>query len=175
MPFNQQMTLPVQLGIVADDDKDPPRLRALPVPELATLRDGEPALNIGDGTQLKLKEARTLVGDLDGFEAWVAVDLGKADGFTLDLRGTKLKYDAKKGVFTCKDVTAPAKVYDGQVSVTVFVDRGSIEVFAEGGKSVMSVAAIPDEKNRKLEFVPEGGEVTIRHAVVHRMKSAWEK
>ena len=72
-------------------------------------------------------------------------------------------------------MTAPAKVYDGQLSVTVFVDRGSIEVFAEGGKSVMSVAAIPDEKNRKLEFVPEGGEVTIRHAVVHRMKSAWEK
>ena len=169
------MTLPVQLGIVANDDKDPPRLRALPVPELAALHDGEPVLNIGERTQLKLKEARTLVGDLDGFEAWVAVDLGSADGFTLDLRGTKLTYDAKKETFTCKDVTAPAKAYDGKLIVMVFVDRGSIEVFAEGGHSVMSIAAIPDEKNRKIEFTPKGGEITIRHCVVFRMKSAWEK
>jgi fructan beta-fructosidase len=56
------------------------------------------------------------------------------------------------------------------------VDRGSVEVFAEGGRVAMSVAAIPDEKNRKLELIPQGGTVRIfPGAWVYKMKSAWEK
>jgi fructan beta-fructosidase len=175
MPFNQQMTVPVQIGIFADKEGDPPRLKAFPIPELASLREEKPALLTGVNDTITVDKGRTLVDDLDAFEAWLVVDLGKSDGFTLNLRGTKLKYDAKKEVFTCKDVTAPAKMHEGKIGFRVFVDRGSIEVFVESEGVVMSVAAIPDQQNHKLECNPHGGEVTIQHSAVWRMKSAWGK
>src|SRR5205823_9099606 len=101
--------------------------------------------------------------------------LKKAAGFTLDLRGTTLTFDAAKGTLHCKDVTAPVKVVDGAIRLRVLVDRGSIEVFANDGLAAMSIAAITDEKNRKLALITHGGEVTIVWATVYRMKSGWEK
>ena len=99
----------------------------------------------------------------------------EAKGFTLDLRGTKLVYDAAKQTLTCKNVTAPLKPRNGMIFLRILVDRGSVEVFAGESTVAMSVAAIPDEKNNKLELTPQGGEVTVRVATVHRMKSAWGK
>jgi sucrose-6-phosphate hydrolase SacC (GH32 family) len=109
--------------------------------------------------------------DLDAFDLEFRIESGNTNGFTLDLRGTKLTYDAAKGTLTCKDVRAPIK---NLYILRVLVDRGSVEVFANGGRVAMSVAAIPDEKNRKLELIPNG-EITVKSASVWRMKSAWEK
>jgi hypothetical protein len=68
------------------------------------------------------------------------------------------------------------------VELRVLVDRGSIEVFvnslSEGfyeSRVGLSVAAVPDEKNRKVELIPQGGDITVKYATVYRLKSAWEK
>jgi sucrose-6-phosphate hydrolase SacC (GH32 family) len=57
----------------------------------------------------------------------------------------------------------------------ILVDRGSVEVFADGGLVAMSIAAIPDEKNRKVELHAEGDAINILQMNIHRMQSAWEK
>ncbi|MDB5310227.1 MAG: 2,6-beta-D-fructofuranosidase [Gemmataceae bacterium] len=172
MPFNQQMTVPVQLWL--HDTADGVRLTADPVAELRTLREKEPAADVRPpGTVVPGR--MTMADDLDAFDAEVTIDLKQAAGVTLDLRGTKLVYDAAKGTLTCKDVTAPLAIRNGRLSLRVLVDRGSVEVFAGGGLVAMSVAAVPDEKNRKLDLVPQGGEVAVGRAAVYRMKSAWEK
>ena len=117
-------------------------------------------------------ERFTMADELDAFDIDVTFDLGKAKGFTLDLRGTKLVYDAAKQTLTCKDVTAPVHPWKGLLNLRILVDRGSVEVFTS--RSAMSVAAIPDEKNRKVQLAPDGT-VTITRGNVWRMKSAWEK
>lgn len=175
MPFNQQMTLPVELGLHQSPDKEL-RLFAEPVGEVWGLRDHKPAFAVGNADAARgILKATVLADELDAFAMNLLIEPKKATGFTLDLRGTKLVYDGAKGTLTCKDVTAPVKLEDGVLLLKVFVDRGSVEVFVNQGFVALSVAAVPDEKNRKLELVPDGGEITIKSAGVYRMKSAWEK
>ena len=124
--------------------------------------------------------SRTTLGDrLDAFDLEISVKPGKTKELTFDLRGTKLVYDVTKETLTCKNVTAPAKLRTGELRLRVLVDRGSIEVFVCGdiylGATVMSVAAIPDEKNHKAELIAPGSDVTVDRLDLYRLKSAWEK
>jgi fructan beta-fructosidase len=174
MPFNQQMTVPVELSLWSEAGGA--WLSASPVESLQELRDGKAVFEVKHTDPVAVPERRTIAENLDACDVEVWIDPKKSTGFTLDVRGTKLVYDSAKGSLTCKDVNvALGKLPSGVLSLRVLVDRGSIEVFAEGGRVAMSVAAIPDEKNRKLELIPNGGEVTIRSAAVYRMKSAWAK
>jgi fructan beta-fructosidase len=172
MPFNQQMTVPVDLSLLPDDDG--PNLYATPLWELADLREDKPAFDNKEVLEVK-GGPRTLADDLDAFEFQFGIEPGKETGFTLDLRGTKLVYDAAKGTLICKDVTAPARPEFGKLALRGFVDRGSVEVFAWNGRSVLSVAATPDEKNRKFAVTAHGGTLTVPVCRVYRMKSAWGK
>lgn len=177
-PFNQQMTVPVELDLW--DDGDGPRLRAEPVAELSGLRE-KPVEAIKFGSAAVAapeagKESRTKLADeLDAFEVIAIVVPDKNTTIGLDLRGTKLMYDGAKQTLTCKDVSAPLKLGDGVLRLRVLVDRGSVEVFASGGRVALSVAAIPDEKNRKLDLVATGGFEAIGGVTVYRLKSAWGK
>lgn len=180
MPFNQQMTVPVELNLVKDGDAL--RLAAWPVWDVEWLREEEPVFEVKRDAKTSITKRTTLGDNLDAFDADLTIDLKKATGFTLDLRGTKLTYDVAKETLTCKDVTTPAKLKYGMLHLRVLVDRGSVEVFPngigggfEGCFAALSVAAIPDEKNRKLELIPVGGEIGLPWASVYRMKSAWEK
>jgi fructan beta-fructosidase len=172
MPFNQQMTVPVDLTL---DLRNGSKLRASPVHAIRSLRDGGARFEVQPTKPRAVARPLVLAEDLDAFDAEVEIELNDAKGFTLDLRGTKLVYDAMKGTLTCKDVTAPLKADKGRLNLRILLDRGSVEVFGNQGEVAMSVAAIPDEKNRKLELIPNGGEITIPSAGVWKMKSAWEK
>jgi fructan beta-fructosidase len=169
MPFNQQMTIPVELRLAAATNGDGVQLVALPVRELQSLRDADNP--VAPVRELRTKEPVTLADDLDAFE----MTLTPSDTpFVLDLRGTKLGYDADKKTLTCNGVTAPVERPQGVLLIHLFVDRGSVEVFANSGRVAMSVAAIPDEKNRKVQLIPQGM-IAVHSASVYRMKSAWEK
>ena len=128
------------------------------------------------------KQSKVLADDLDAFDLWTEIEPGKANKITFDLRGTKLVYDVAKQTLTCKDVSAPVKMTspenDGlpkHIVLRILVDRGSIEVFADGGLVAMSIAALPEGKNRKVELHTEGDSVDILQMSIHRMKSAWVK
>lgn len=174
------MTVPVTLGLSWEDPtqgKGRQRLTAKPVPELATLYDGSPALNVRDSRDRYVTKAEVLADKLDAFEFFLVIEPEKDKGFTVDLRGTKLTYDATKRELTCKGVTVPVPLLYAerkQIELQILVDRGSIEIFAEHGHAAAVVAAIPDEKNDKLE-ITSAGRALLRYAVVHRLKSAWEK
>ncbi|HSQ56447.1 MAG TPA: GH32 C-terminal domain-containing protein, partial [Gemmata sp.] len=172
MPFNQQMTVPVHLRLSSTDGG---RLVAMPSLRLGSLHEGDPVFQVNDVEPLKVSKEVALGDELDAFDLRLDLTVDKPVVFSLDLRGTKLTYDGKKGTLTCKGVTAPVKPHEGKLDVRVLVDRGSVEVFAGLGQTAMSVAAIPDEKRPKVILTPTEGEFTIRIARLYRMKSAWEK
>ena len=183
MPFDQQMTVPVDLMLspAIGDIRPRPSLVAMPAGELHDLRHEKPAFdsNPNQVRTIKAPESFTLADDVDVFDLEVVPHADKGTGFSLDLRGTTLVYDPVKQTLSCKDVTA--KLADGVFEVPgtrrlrVLVDRGSIEVFADGGRVAMSVAAVPDEKNRKVVLAPTGGPLKLLSGTIHRMKSAWGK
>ncbi len=162
--FNQQMTVPVELRLLRTPDG--PCLVGVPVQELQSLRDTkEPFAEL---KELDAKGPSILVENLDAFEMICAV--GTERPFVLDLRGTKLVYDPTKKTLTCNGVTARVDSQTGNMLLQVLVDRGSVEVFANGGRVAMSIAAIPAEKNHKVEFSGY-----LISGSVWRLKSAWEK
>ena len=176
-PFNQQMTVPVDLRLYGKDD---PVLRAVPIDELEGLREKEPAregLKASEWTRdAGTNTFRATLGDkLDAFDLNVSINPGKAKTLTFDLRGTKLVYDAAKETLTCKDVTAPAKLLNGKLELRVLVDRGSVEVFVNFGRVAMSIAAIPDEKNSKAELIATDTDMKFDWVLLYRLKSAWGK
>ncbi|MCI0700243.1 MAG: glycoside hydrolase family 32 protein [Planctomycetia bacterium] len=180
MPFNQQMTVPVELQLLLTPNG--PALHAHPVTELKSLREEKPVIDIKklpavtwgvDPATGMMRE--TLANDLDAFDLYALLSFKGAKTVGLDLRGTKLTYDVAKETLTVGNVTAPLKLRRPTLELRILMDRGSVEVFADGGRVAFSVAAVPDEKNRKLEVFSTGGDVSTRRFELYKMKSAWEK
>ncbi len=180
-PFNQQMVVPVELSLM-DGGKSGPVLVANPVVELASLREGNairavkrPGSIVGareGGKESRLK----LADDLDTFEIVAELNPGKAATIGFDLRGIRLEYNVAKQILTCRDVSAPVKLRDGKLALHILVDRGSVEVFANQGRTALSVAALPDGKNLRAElFATGGGEYGITEITIYRLKSSWDK
>jgi sucrose-6-phosphate hydrolase SacC (GH32 family) len=179
MPFNQQMTVPVSLTLRQSDGDY--RLCAQPY-GVASLH-GDKTIPTDWKTQgasgSGIRDSIVLADNLDEFDLSMKIDPRNAQKITFDLRGTKLVYDAAKQTLTCKDVSAPIKLLipekDGrnkELNLRILLDRGSIEVFADGGLVAMSIAAIPDEKNHSVTCTVESG-VVIRELSYYKMKSAW--
>jgi fructan beta-fructosidase len=168
MPFNQQMTVPVELSLRSTEDGA--RLFARPASELHALRARTHRwhdMKLGPGEN----PLRDLKGDL--FEIAVSFQPASGTRLGLDLRGTALVYDAAREELTCGGVKAPLKPKQGRIQLQVFLDRGSIEVFGNEGRVAMSVAAIPADANRSIGASSHAGSTQIDSLVVHELRSAW--
>jgi fructan beta-fructosidase len=170
MPFNQQMTVPVELTLAKTEEGF--RLRAKPVREIEYIAGKKQVKTIA-----ALKPGKpNYVWKGDTFDMSVAfhVDDGKPDAVGVNVRGVPVTYDLKKRQITCRGVTAqaagPAK---GKVRMRILVDRGSIEIFDMFGESAMSIAVIPSEKDRNVEVFCRGGAASV-DIDLRPLKSAWK-
>jgi fructan beta-fructosidase len=171
MPFNQQMTVPVELTL--HDTDAGPRMFAIPVRELERLRGERHEWNnltVGPSGEQSLEGI-----DGDTFDIEATIDPGDAQSVSLSIRGVPLTFDVKKGTLICRETAAPVKVRQNALRLRVLVDRASIEVFANDGETAMSIAAIPPAGQRGLSLIAKGGTATYRSLVVYDMKSSWRE
>jgi fructan beta-fructosidase len=167
MPFNQQMTIPVELTLRAT--KDGPRMFAEPVKEVASLHHNkhqEKDRKISEGEHV-LPVKADLLHIVAEFEPGDAREVGFL------IRGVPVRYDAKKQLLSCRNITAPLTPRDGKITMEILVDRGSIEVFGNRGRVAISSGGIMAKDNRSLKIVATGGTANLRHLSIHEMQSAW--
>jgi beta-fructofuranosidase len=62
----------------------------------------------------------------------------------------------------------------GTLGLRVFVDRGSIEVFVDGGREVLSSCSFPADGPRAAVLCTEAGSATITALRVHRLATIWQ-
>lgn len=174
-PWRGGMTLPREVSLV--ETKDGPRLAQTPVRELAVLREKE----------LAPAEWPT-AGDT--FEVEATLDLGKSASFTIasDRKGfaTIVGYDAdRRQVYVDRRDARQGKPFhrdfpgryaapiitgkDGTLPLRIFVDRSSVEVFADDGLSVLTVNTFPDPVTVGFR-APEDVQIKL-----WRLKSIWNK
>ena len=55
----------------------------------------------------------------------------------------------------------------------LFLDRGSIEVFGNGGRVALSAAAPVHEQDRTLELSAGGGPARLTKLEVYELRSSW--
>ncbi len=108
----------------------------------------------GDGQQ-------TVVGyDAEAEELFVDRGNSGITGFSQDFPGKH---------------AAPMKKPDGPVRMHVFVDRSSIEVFADEGKTVITDRIFPEEGSAELEPYAKGGRALLASLEVYELDSVWRR
>ncbi len=170
MPFNQQMTVPVELTLRSTPDGV--RLFALPVKELDALHGKKHTID----AQM-LKPGENPLGGITGelFDIRAEFEVKDAERFGLVVRGVSVEYDVKKRQLRCKDKVVPLAPDQGKIRLRILADRGSIEVFVNDGQAAVSVGVILADKNRSLEAFSQGGATGVKALEVFEMKSGWEK
>jgi fructan beta-fructosidase len=174
-PWRGALTLPRELTLV--ETKNGPRLAQSPVRELSTLRGGElSASDFATAGQALEIEATLERGTSSSFA--VSAD---------DRTATTIGYDAaKQEVYVDRTKSRSGEPFhknfpgrysapivsrdDAEISLRVFVDRTSVEVFADGGLSVLTVNTFPDPT--AVRFVPPS-ESGVKNLKVWRVQSMW--
>jgi fructan beta-fructosidase len=170
MPFNQQMTVPVELSLRTT--KDGVRLFAEPVDEIAKLRDETPihrAINLTPETLMNtLKHDE---GELLDIEA--TVEVGDAKRIELKLRGLTILYDQEQGTIACGRHKANLSLDSGKLKLRALVDRGSVELFAQGGQVAISTAHRPSADQKSISLKASAGTPNVQTLDIYELKSAW--
>ncbi len=68
---------------------------------------------------------------------------------------------------------APLEATEGRVRLRLLVDRCSVEVFANGGETVITDLIFPELASDGIEVFSRGGEAQVRELDVWSMRSAW--
>lgn len=168
MPFNQQMAVPVELTL--HQIPAGVRMRANPVRELEALREGSellPAVKL-----LNTSEAIAYRGE--ALDLTLRITPTGAESVGLRVRGCELSYHPDQSLLMIGDLKVPIALEDGSLHLRILVDRGSVEVFANGGSQALQVGQRLDPESECIEVFARGGAAEISEFKAHRFRSSWE-
>ena len=167
MPFNQQMSFPREFTLRTTPEGV--RLFAQPAREIASLYAKQHRFS-----NIALSSNGDALSGIEGelFDIEAAVDIRNARSVRLNIRGTEITYDSVDGRLSCLGKSARLAASSGRLDLRVLVDRTSIEIFAAGGRYVMSFCFRPDRRNRKLALTSEGGTAVAKSLHVRMLKPA---
>ena len=168
MPFNQQMSFPLELTLQSFPEGI--RLCRNPVKELELLHDktsqwSDVALKPGALFQPKVS------GDV--FDIHLTIEPGATEAVGLNVHGINVGYNRQKGILVCLGRELPVPTIDGKVSLELLVDRTSLEIFAQDGSVSASFCYIAEAADAPLDFYAVRSDARIVSLTVHTLKSIW--
>lgn len=167
MPFNQAMTLPLELTLRPTPEGL--RIAWRPVSELQALRAESRAL-----APLTLKPGDpNPLANLSGELVEIRAEFAAAAVVRFDIRGVAVTYDATKQEIEIAGHRAPAPIRNGRGNIAIFADRTAFEVFADDGLVYIPMPVIPNAENRSLGLSVTGGGATFHAFDVHVLRSIW--
>lgn len=169
MPFNQQMSFPVELTLRTFPEGI--RLCRNPVREIEKLyarRHKWAGKVIKAGTKLVVPTKHDL------FDIEADIQMKTAAGFGVLIRGHELRYSAdQRFTFLGRGIETWMELKDGRLKFRVLVDRTSVELFSAQGKVSASFCYLPEARDWPLEFSAVGGDVKIVSLCVNELRSIW--
>jgi len=169
MPFNQSMSLPLELGLIQTDDG--PRMTYTPIKELEKLRVrkhtlGELSLKQGDSNPLESIRSELL-------EIRTEIEPGDAKQIVMNLRDVMIEYDPIEQELSVAGQRASAPLRDGKLRMTVYLDRTGVEVFASDGLCYIPMPFQMNPENTKLFLEVRQGQAKVLSLDVHELRSTW--
>ena len=137
MPFNQCMSLPLELKLVSTPAG--PRLTWQPVSlsAICTQWHGAKDLSLSPGENI------TLVNDTQGFlQMNVMFEPGADSELKLQVNGVPIIYDAAKQELSVNGQRAPAPLRAGKQKLVIITDRTTVEVFASDGLTYVPMPVV---------------------------------
>jgi fructan beta-fructosidase len=111
------------------------------------------------GIILESNKSDRLVIGYSGIKKEIFIDRSGAGDTTFSKRYTKI-------------VRAPYNA-DSTLNLHLFIDTTSAELFADGGKMVMTTIFFPRSGFTKLSVIPAGSGTIVRKAEIYHLKSIW--
>jgi sucrose-6-phosphate hydrolase SacC (GH32 family) len=177
MPFKGQMSFPCEISLTKFSFGY--KLVRKPVKEIEMLHGKHH--NWEKKTLIPgIKENKTKSVKGDCLHIIADFDLLTSDNFGFMLRnskkvpGVEIAYNVKRGVLTVLGSTVPIVPVDNRISLEILLDRASIEIFANGGQTVVSNCFTPTEGAEDVVLYTNGGELGINKLDIYEMKSIWD-
>jgi fructan beta-fructosidase len=170
MPFNQCMSLPLELNLLSTPDGA--RLAWQPAGELARLRGrawDAGALTLKPGGANPLAKTH---GEL--LELRAGFEPGEDSEINFTVRGIPVRYSARKQELTVNGHRAPAPLRQGKQQLILYVDRTVIEVFASDGLTYVPLPVIPKPDALGIEVSVAGAPVKFFHLTAYELRSIWK-
>ena len=196
MPFNQQMSFPVELTLRRTIAQEI-RLFREPIRELGLLYANTYTWPAGDLAEMAIEqfnlryasgsispyrvtnrqEAESVLiiadeGEL--FDVHMELELDQGKSVEIEVQGHPLKYDGRKEQLVFSGKNARLRKIKKVIKLQLLVDRTSIEIFGNDGEVTMSFCFLPKANNYPLTMRTIDGGVRIVSLTVHRLRSAWE-
>jgi sucrose-6-phosphate hydrolase SacC (GH32 family) len=171
MPFNQSMTVPLELRLTQTDDG--PRMTFTPAKELDVLRAKThrfDAMSLKPGAQNPLDGIRAEL-----VEVCAEFEPGDAREIVFNIRDVTVIYDPLKLELSVAGHRAPAPLRNGKQRITIFCDRTGVEVFASDGLCYVPMPYNASPQNRRVSLETRGGAAEINSLEVYELKSAWKQ
>lgn len=188
--FRSANTLPREISLFTADDGQI-YAASTPSPELSALR-GKLAVNAKSLSVSSKGKAIALPTDNDGVcEILLDIDPAKADSISLTFSNDKgeksiltyspaketLAFDRRESgiVDFSNDFPAVtvAPTFNGgrSLPLQIFVDRSSMEVFANDGKCVMTNLVFPNSPYNKLTISAQGGSAKVKNVKIYSLNT----
>lgn len=185
MQFRSANTLPREVGLFKASDGQIYASSA-PSPEVDALRDGvfKKASKIGVGKNAKsfaipgLSEIDFEIDPKKAQKVTVVLSNGQGEKveLTYDVDAKTVSFDRRESGVTdfSQDfpavTTTPTFSDNGKISLRLFIDRSSIELFGDNGRFVMTNLVFPGSPYDKISFSTAGGNADIRNLTVYNLK-----
>lgn len=189
-PWRSAQSLPREVRLRRDGDSV--RLIQRPVAELARLRGVHTRLSNAivaegrdplsgrrvDGDTLELvatlevgtaREVGMKVRSGEGEETLVGYDVARGEAFVDRTRSGRVDFNPG---FAGRHA-GPLALEHGRVTLHVFVDRSSVEVFAGDGRLAITDQIFPSAASRGVALYTKGGKARLVALDVWRLRSAW--
>lgn len=168
MPFNQAMSLPLELGLVGTSTG--PRLTWSPVKELVKLRTKTMSLGERDVDPA----GEPIAADCGEFaEIELTVEPREATEIELQVRGIPVVYYARKHELRVGKLRVPVSLNEGKLRLRLFADRTAFEIFVGDGQTYVPVPAVPAAERRQVLLRSRGGVTRVLQYDIHRLGSIW--
>jgi protein-L-isoaspartate(D-aspartate) O-methyltransferase len=170
MPFNQQMSFPVELTLRTFPEGI--RVCRQPIMEIECLHD-----RVQTWEDCPLMAGQNLIPETDCelFDIRAEIEPGDTDVFGLFVRGLDLRYNVNDRTITFLGKTAILEPVDGRIALRLLIDRTSLEVFGNRGKVSMSFCFLPEAADHNLEVYTQGGTANVVSLTVHELRSAFAR
>ncbi|MEE1017907.1 MAG: glycoside hydrolase family 32 protein [Acutalibacteraceae bacterium] len=169
--FNGQMGIPTDMSLSKVGDKY--YLQAAPIREIESLYS-----NTNRYESVNLSTDCKFCADLEDSAYLFNIKGGQYDCGKVELNvfGKAIRLDFYKNEIAIGDEHAPISVICGGLDLKVVVDRCSIEIFADGGKIMLTCVNSDSFCDRNLPYfvMKSDFEAVIDSIEIHSLKSIWE-
>jgi sucrose-6-phosphate hydrolase SacC (GH32 family) len=169
MPFNQSMTVPLELGLASTADG--PRLTFTQVEELTALRTGSQRIPLDVLEPANPNPLANVATELVEIRADFEPESGSDVAFRV--RGVDVAWESKTEEIVVHGHRAPAPLRGGRQKIVIFADRTGLEVFASGGLTYVPMPVNLPVADLASGVRAVGGPVRFHSLEIHELGSAW--